>query len=78
MVATAEKYQGIPDCGAGPRFAHSPWPAASHNEQRLSANDQHEEGQIVDAFVSLCRGGENIRSIPVVQSSESTYNFVSS
>ena len=51
---------------------------ASHNEQRSSTNEQHEEGQIVDAFVPLCCGGENIRSIPVVQSSESAYNFVSS
>ena len=77
MVATAEKYQGIPDCSAGPRFAYSSWPVASHNEQRSSTNDQL-EGRIVDAVVSLCRGGENIHYIPVVQSSESTYNFVSS
>ena len=37
--------------------------------------------QSVDRFASscpLCRGGENIRSIAVVQYSESTYNFVSS
>ena len=43
-----------------------------------SYNEQHEEGRIVDAFVPLCRGGENIRSIPVVQSSESAYNFAAS
>ena len=40
MVATAKKYRGIPDCGAGPRFAYSTWPAASHNEQRSSTNEQ--------------------------------------
>ena len=40
MVATAGKYQGIPDCGAGPRFAYSTWPAASYNEQRSSSNEQ--------------------------------------
>ena len=77
MVTLAEKYKDIPDCGAGPRFAYSTWPSASRNEQRSSTNDQH-EGRIVDAVVSLCRGGENIYSIPVVQSSESAYTFVSS
>ena len=56
MVATAEKYQCVLDCGAEPSFTHtlrsSATPVASHNEQRSSTNGQHEEGQIVDAVVS--------------------------
>ena len=82
MVMLAEKYRGSRVSGNNRRFAHSlrstDSTVASSNKQRSSTNDQHDQGRIVDAVVSLCRRGENIRSIPVVQSSESTYNFVSS
>ena len=42
MVMLAEKYRGSREFGKNRRIAHSSWPAASHNEQRSSTNDQHE------------------------------------